>query len=72
MIAFTRIVLLLLGDLVTLALLAMRPGRAIEAENFVLRRQLALYHERGGEARAAQSGGMVTAARDGGRLDNSA
>ena len=47
MIALARIVLLLLGDLVTLVLLAMRPRRAIEAENLVLRRQLALYKERG-------------------------
>jgi putative transposase len=45
--AFARIVLLLLADLVGLARLAIRPTKAIAAENLVLRRQLALYQERG-------------------------
>ena len=47
MIAFARIVLFLLADLVGLALFAIRPRRTGEAENLVLRRQLALYKERG-------------------------
>lgn len=47
MIAFARIVLLLLADLVGLALLSIRPRRSIEAENLILRRQLSLYKERG-------------------------
>jgi hypothetical protein len=46
-IAFARIVLLLLADLVGLLRLATRPRQAIAAENLVLRRQLALYKERG-------------------------
>jgi homeodomain-containing protein len=37
-IAFARIVLLLLADLIGLALLSIRPRRSIEAENLVLRR----------------------------------
>jgi putative transposase len=46
-IAFLQIVLRLLADLVALAVLANRPRRSLEAENLVLRRQLALYKERG-------------------------
>jgi hypothetical protein len=46
-IAFFQIVLRLLADLVALAVLAHRPRRSLEAENLVLRRQLALYKERG-------------------------
>ena len=42
-----RIVLQLLADFVGLMLLAMRPRRSVEAENLVLRRQLALFKERG-------------------------
>jgi putative transposase len=46
-IAFARIVLLFIADLIGLALLALRPRRSVEAENLVPRRQLALYKERG-------------------------
>jgi hypothetical protein len=46
-ITFARIVLQLLADFVGLALLAMRPRRSVEAENLVLRHQLALFKERG-------------------------
>jgi len=46
-IAFLQMVLQLLGDLVALAVLAYRPRQSLEAENLVLRRQLALYKERG-------------------------
>jgi hypothetical protein len=52
-IAFARIVLLLLADLVGLARLAIRPRQAIAAENLLLRRQLALYKERGARSRDA-------------------
>jgi putative transposase len=44
---FARIVLRLLADVVGLAVLAARPRRSLEAENLVLRRQLALFKERG-------------------------
>ena len=47
MIVLLRIVLRLLADLVGLIALSVRPRRAIEAENLVLRRQLALFKERG-------------------------
>jgi putative transposase len=50
-IAFARFVLVLLADLVGLALLAIRPRRSIEVENLILRRQLALYRERGTKPR---------------------
>jgi putative transposase len=46
-IAFLQIILRLLADLVALAVLANRPRLSLEAENLVLRRQLALYKERG-------------------------
>jgi putative transposase len=47
MLAILQIVLRLLADLVALVLLTLRPRRSIEVENLVLRRQLALYKERG-------------------------
>ena len=47
MIVRLQIVLRLLADLVGLIALSVRPRRAIEAENLVLRRQLALFKERG-------------------------
>jgi transposase InsO family protein len=46
-IALLRISLRLLADLAGLIALSIRPRRAIEAENLVLRRQLALFKERG-------------------------
>lgn len=51
MIALARIVLCLVADLIGLLALAMRSRRSIEAENLVLRRQLALFIERGAKAR---------------------
>jgi putative transposase len=45
-IAFVRIFLLLLADVVSLAVLVLRPRRSLEAENLFLRRELALYQER--------------------------
>ena len=47
MIVLLRIVLRLLAELTALIALSVRPRRAIEAENWVLRRQLALFKERG-------------------------
>ena len=47
MIALARIVLRLLADAVGLAVLSIRRQRPLEAENLVLRRQLALFKERG-------------------------
>ena len=47
MIAFLHIVLWLLADLVGLVALSVTPRRSLEAENLFLRRQLALYRERG-------------------------
>jgi transposase len=61
-IAFARIVLLLLADLVGLALLAIRPRRSIEAENLVLRRQLALYKERAVKPRRIDAATRVSLA----------
>jgi len=43
--AFTRIVVLLVTDLVNLAMLAIRLRRSVDAENLILRRQLAPYKE---------------------------
>jgi putative transposase len=61
-IAFARIVLLLLADLVGLALLSIRPRRSIEAENLVLRRQLSLYKERGVKPRRIDAATRVSLA----------
>jgi hypothetical protein len=61
-IAFARIVLVLLADLVGLALLAIRPRRSIEAENLVLRRQLALYKERAVKPRRIDAATRVSLA----------
>jgi DNA-binding XRE family transcriptional regulator len=46
-IVFLQVILRLLADLVGLIALSIRPRRSIEAENLFLRRQLALYKERG-------------------------
>ena len=47
MIAFAHIVFQFLADLLGLVALSIRPRRSLEAENLFLRRQLALYKERG-------------------------
>ena len=47
MVAFACVALRLLADLIGLLVLAVRPRQSIEAENLVLRRQLALFKERG-------------------------
>lgn len=46
-VAFLQILLRLLADLVGLLALSLRPRRSIEAENLFLRRELALFKERG-------------------------
>lgn len=46
-IAIARILLRLLADAVSLAILSIRPRRSLEAENLVLGRQLGLFKERG-------------------------
>ena len=51
MIALTQIVLQLLADMASLILLSFKLRRTLEAENLVLRRQLALYRERGIKSR---------------------
>ena len=45
--ALLHILVRVLADLIGLAVLALRPRRSLEAENLALRRQLALYKERG-------------------------
>ncbi len=47
MIALAQLILTLLADVARLAWLSLRPRRTLEAENLALRRQLALYRERG-------------------------
>ena len=47
MIALIRIVVQLLSDVCRFAVLLLRPSGALAAENLFLRRQLALYQERG-------------------------
>src|SRR5258708_3080839 len=49
--ALTRMVVRLLADLIGLLVLTTRSRRSIEAENLVLRRQLALFKERGAKPR---------------------
>ena len=51
MIGFVQIILRLLADLAVLVVLSVRPRRSVEAENLFLRRQLALYLERGAKPR---------------------
>ena len=51
MIALVRIILRLLADLAGLVVLSPKARRSVEAENLLIRRELALYQERGVEAR---------------------
>lgn len=62
MAALLLILLRVLANLVGLAALALRPRRFLEAENFVLRRQLALYKERGLKARRNDAATRVSLA----------
>ena len=62
MIALVRIVLRLLADLAGLVVLSVRPRRSVEAENFFLRRELALYRERGVKPRRVDAATRVSLA----------
>ena len=62
MIGLARIVLRLLADLAGLVVLAVRPRRSVEAENLFLRRQLALYQERGVKPRRVDAATRVSLA----------
>jgi putative transposase len=61
-IVLARIVLRLLADLAGLVGLWLAPRRSVEAENLFLRRQLALYQERGIKARRVDSATRVSLA----------
>jgi putative transposase len=61
-IALARIVLRLLADLAGLVVLSLRARRSVEAENLFLRRQLALYQERGIKARRVDAAARVSLA----------
>jgi putative transposase len=54
-IAFAHIVCQFLSELLGLVALSIRPRRSLEAENLFLRRQLALYKERGIKPRRADT-----------------
>ena len=60
--AFARILLQLLADVVSLAGLALRPRRSLEAENLFRRRELALYQERGVKPRRVDAAARVSLA----------
>jgi transposase InsO family protein len=61
-IVLARIVLRLLADLAGLVALSLRRQRSVEAENLFLRRQLALYQERGIKARRVDAATRVSLA----------
>jgi putative transposase len=61
-ISFVRIVLRLAVDLIGLMILAIRSGRSVDAENLVLRRQLAFYRERGLKPRRIDAATRVSLA----------
>src|SRR6266481_2119455 len=60
--ALARMVVRLLADLIGLLMLTVRPRRSIEAENLVLRRQLALFKERGVKPRRIDAGTRLSLA----------
>jgi putative transposase len=61
-IAFARIVLRVLADLAGLVALSIRLRRSVEAENLVLRRQLALFKERGVKPRRIDAATRISLA----------
>jgi hypothetical protein len=61
-IVLARIVLRLFVDLAGLVVLSLRPRRSVEAENLFLRRQLALYLERGAKPRRVDAATRVSLA----------
>jgi len=60
--ALAHMVLSLVADLIGLLVLAPRPRRSIEAENLVLRWQLALFEERGVKPRRIDAAARVSLA----------
>ncbi len=62
MIAFLQIVLRLLADLIGLVALSVTPRQSLEAESLFLRRQLALYRERGIKPRRVDAATRVSMA----------
>ena len=62
MIALARIVLRLLADLAGLVVFSLRRRRSVAAENLFLRRQLALYQERGVRPRRIDAATRVSLA----------
>jgi putative transposase len=68
-IAFVKIVLRLLADLIGLAMLGIRPRQSLEAENLFLRRELALYRERGMKPRRIDAATRVSLAFRSGLFD---
>jgi putative transposase len=58
-IVFVRVILRLLADFVGLIALSVRPRRSIEAQNLFLRRELALYKERGVKPRRVDANAGV-------------
>ncbi len=62
MIVLVRFVLRLLADLAGLVVLSLRRRRSVETENLFLRRQLALYHERGVKPRRIDAATRVSLA----------
>ena len=62
MIVLARIVLRLFADLGSLVVSSLRPRRSVEAENLFLRRQLALYLERGAKPRRVDAATRVSLA----------
>jgi putative transposase len=59
-IVFVQIILRLLADLVGLFVLSIRPRRSVEAENLFLRRELALYQQRGIRPRRVDAATQVS------------
>ncbi len=64
-----RIVLRMFADLVDLVVLLLAPRRSIAAENLFLRRQLALYLERGAKPRRVDAATRVSPAELSRRFD---
>jgi transposase InsO family protein len=61
-IVFVQVILRLLADFVGLIALSVRPRRSVEAENLFLRRELALYRERGVKPRRVDAATRVSLA----------
>jgi len=61
-IVFVQVILRLLADFVGLIALSVRPRRSVEAENLFLRRELALYRERGIKPRRVDAATRVSLA----------